>query len=506
MSLLSRIFDRTIEERSRPSPTDDYWYGDIGQMTLAGKQINANTAMQIGAVFACVRVLAESISTLPCLMYERTENGRNRADNHPIAELLRYQPNSWQTAVEFWDMMIGHAALRGNSFAEIVPGPRGFADQLVPLHPDRVTVNYLKSGIPDFEYRQPNGTKRNIPFDMMFWLKGPFDGMSVITAARESFGLAMATEEHAARLFGQGVQISGVLEHPERLDDEVAERIAKSFSRAYAGVGNAHRPAVLEEGMKWQKIGLTAEDSQFIQSRKFQRSEIAMWFRIPPHMIGDLERATFSNIEHQGIEFVVHTLRPWLVRIEQAIRRDLILAPRRYFSKFLVDGLLRGDQKSRYEAYHWGIIDGHITRNEVRELENRNPKDGLDDPLIPANMMPVGSNPETVPQSSSDNGGRVRQLLGVSAERIVRRQVKAITKSASTMQGDELVSWMRRYMDHQIPFIAENLAIDQDSAKRLCDVSANEIAASDEIIELMGQWEENRASQIVQYVENLQCQ
>lgn len=499
MSFLSRLI--TQEERSRPSPTDDFWYGETGQMTWAGKQVSADTAMSIGAVFSCLRVLSESISTLPCLMYERTATGRKRSGAHPLAELLRYQPNQRQTAVEFWDMMVGHAALRGYAFAEIIPGARGFADQLVPLHPDKVTVSYLKSGKPDFLYEEPDGKKRPIPFDMMFWIKGPFEGLSVISAARESFGLAMATEEHAARLFGQGVQISGVLEHPNRLDDESAERIAKSFSKAYAGVGNSHRPAVLEEGMKWTKIGLTAEDSQFIQSRKFQLNEIARWFRIPPHMIGDLERSTFSNIEHQSIEFVTHTLRPWLVRIEQAIRRDLIIAKQVYYAEFLVDGLLRGDQKARYDAYNTGIQAGFLTRNEAREIENWNPIEGLDEPLVPLNMTPVGSAPIEQPQQ--DQQSREKLLLASAAERIVKRQIKAISKSLKELGKDEFNTWTRRYMEHQVPFVSEQLVISQEEARKLCEVTGNEIVQSENIVELLDNWGNSRAEQVVKYVEML---
>lgn len=518
--ILERIFSaQHHEERSRPAPDDDFWYGDYGQQTNSGVRIDASTALQIGAVFSCVRVLSESISSLPCLMYEKTETGRRRTENHPLSDLLHYQPNNYQTAVEFWDMMVGHMALRGRSYAEIIQGPRGFADQLIPLHPDRVQVKYNRRGRPDYTYTEPDGTKRDIPWEYMFDVKGPLDGVSVVTAARESFGLAKATEEHAARLFGQGIQLSGVLEHPNRLDDESADRIAKSFSKAYSGVGNAHRPAVLEEGMKWNKIGLTAEDSQFIQSRKFQLNEIARWFRMPPHLIGDLERATFSNIEEMGINFVVHTLRPWLVRIESAIRRDLIVNTNRFYSEFLVDALMRGDIKSRYDAYNVGIQAGILAPNEPRQWENLNPKEGLDEPLRPLNMVPVNQAQEEQPQQQQptpqpsqmeeseaepQQDNRFMKLLKVGAERVLNKEIKAIRASAKKLNEPEFNKWLEDFYTKHIDFVSENLCISNDDAKRLCDASMNEIrqTSNSEVCNLVDEWQSQRSEQIIKYVSN----
>ena len=482
MAILERIFAGT-ETRSQPSPIDDYWYGDYGEETASGTRINAATALQISAVFACVRVLAESVSSLPCIMYERTAKGRQRAGSHPLADLLHYQPNPYQTAIEFWDMLIGHAALRGRAYAEIIPGARGFVDRLMPLHPDRVRTSYRRDGRPDYEYTELNGTKRPIAFDYMFTFSGPMDGISVVAAARESFGLAKATEEHAARMFGQGIQISGVLEHPKRLDEATSKRIADSFSRAYAGVRNSHKPAVLEEGMKWTALGLTAEDSQFIQSRKFQINDIARWFRIPPHMVGDLERATFSNIEHQGIEFVTHTLRPWLVRIEMAIRRDLIIAQGRFYAEFLVDALMRGDTKSRYEAYNVGINSGILAPNEPREWENLNPLEGLDEPLRPMNMTPVSQAAAapaapalpTTPAATTASR-RMVDLLRVSVSRVVNKEARAISRAAGKMTGDEFDAFLTEFYRDHAAFVADQLCIDHNAAIRLCETSRNEVA------------------------------
>jgi HK97 family phage portal protein len=439
-------------------------------------------------------------------MYERTSKGRQRAGAHPLSDLLHYQPNLYQTAIEFWDMMIGHAALRGRAYAEIIPGARGFVDQLVPLHPDRIEVSFRRDGRPDYTYTESDGTKRPIAFEYMFTFAGPMDGVSVVSAARESFGLAKATEEHAARLFGQGIQISGVLEHPKRLDDATSKRIAESFAHAYGGVNNAHKPAVLEEGMKWQKMGLTAEDSQFIQSRKFQINEIARWFRVPPHMVGDLERATFSNIEHQGIEFVTHTLRPWLVRIEMAIRRDLIVAQGKFYAEFLVDALMRGDTKSRYDAYNVGIQSGILAPNEPRAWENLNPLDGLDEPLRPLNMTSVSQAIEDVPASqptqSAQASRRTLDLLRVAATRVVNKESKAITRAAGKMGAEEFNTFVTDFYDDHAAYVAEQLCISHTKAIRLCETCRTEVLQVDQadVANLMTEWLTNdRIDQVVQY-------
>jgi HK97 family phage portal protein len=219
-----------------------------------------------------------------------------------------------------------------------------------------------------------------------------FAGVSVATYARETLGLAMATEAHGARLFSAGALFRGILQHPGKLkDDKAARRMRESFDEAFRGDG-AHQTALLEEGVKYEKIGMTAEDSQFLGTREFQAHEIARWFRMPPHKVGLLDKATFSNIEHQALEYVVDTLLPWLVRWEQRCSVSLLSKSEQdeYFFEFLVDGLLRGDQAARYKAYKDAVLTGFMSRNEVRAKENLNPEPGLDEFLTPLNMAAAG--------------------------------------------------------------------------------------------------------------------
>jgi HK97 family phage portal protein len=373
-------------------------YQPITGLTLSGQRVTPDSSLRTAAVYACVRVLTETIASLPLIVYRREDNGgKTRARNHPLFTLLHDQPNNWQTAYEFIEMMQGHLELRGNAYAEIIPGRRGFVDQLIPLHPDKVEVEVLKNGQLDYLYRERPGNIRRIEQDMMFHVRGwgsnGYVGASPIALAAEAVGMSLAAQEYGARFFENDASPGGVLEHPGTLKDDAAtERMRKSWQEAHTGK-NRGKIAILEEGLKYTKIGLTNKDAQFLESRKFQAEEIARIFRVQPHKIGLLDKATFSNIEHQAIEFVVDTIRPRVRRWEQAIQRDLILQKGTFFAEFLIDGLLRGDIKSRYEAYKIALggagSPAFMRVNEVRVTENMNPIGPEGDQLVtPMNVQP----------------------------------------------------------------------------------------------------------------------
>ncbi len=491
MSLLARLLNPTIEAGS-PGPADDYWYTELsaGGIAQTGIRVDAVRALNASAVYACVKVLAESVASLPLITYEvQGDGGKHRATDHPLFELLHDQPNAFQSSFEFREMMMGHVALSGNAYAQIIPGRRGFAEQLIPLHPDRMRAEKLVNGRLRYVYNREDGQRVDFNQEDIHHLRGwsadGVTGMSVVGLARDSIGLAIATESYGGRYFSQNAQPGGVLEHPAKLSDEAGKRITSSWQSAHAGVPNAHKVAVLEEGLKWHQIGLSNEDSQFLETRKFQIAEIARWFRIPPHMIGDLEKATFSNIEHQSINFVVHTLRPWLVRWEQAIRRDLILRPEQFTVEFVADGLLRGDTKSRYEAYSQGINAGWMTRNEVRRLENLNPLPGLDEPLAPLNMATGNPPPAAGP-------GQAQLIAEEAAGRVVRRETSAIGKAARRHSGDVEAfndSVRAFYSDHQ-GFVIETMKIEPADAERYVTRQRDEVLfAGATVIE---DWESTR--------------
>ena len=307
-------------------------------------------------------------------------------------------------------MLMAHVVLRGNGYAEIIPSAGNPVAELIPLHPDRVRPFWAPDMTVAYEYQPLDGPSRIILGSEMFHVRGlgvdGLSGLNPIRLHRETIGEDFAAQEYSARFWANDATPSGVLKIPGTLDDEAGQRLRKSWERQQTGV-NRHRPALLEDGLEYEAIGLTREDAQYVESRKFNGVQIARMFRIQPHMIGILDRATFSNIEAQGIEFVVYTMGPWLRRWEQATRRDLftVASRRTHFSEFLVDGLLRGDRKARGEFYKSGIINGWLTRNEVRRRENLNPIKGLDEPLVPVNMTLSDALAKMVEDKIDDDAG-----------------------------------------------------------------------------------------------------
>lgn len=476
---------------SVPDPTSDYWYQPRNLYSVAGVNVDPDSAMKASAVYACVRFIAETIATLPLHMYEvREDGGKNRADDHEIADLISYSPNVSQTAVEFWEMMVGLAVLRGNGYATIEPGRRGMADQLVPVHNDRMKVKRLENGKLKYEIRQADGRYEQYAQEEIFHLRGlssdGLTGVSPITLARDSVGLALATESHGARLFSQGASPGGVLEHPGKLGDEAYKNLRSSWQERNSGLENAHKTTILEEGMSWKQVGMTNEDSQFLETRKFQISEIARWFRVPPHIIGDLERSTNNNIEHQGIEVVVYTIRPWVVRIEQLVRKSLILEPKKYFAAFVLDGLLRGDAKTRAEAFQIMRQNGSLNADEWRSYENMNPiEDGSGQVYLQmSNMVPLGTEPvdqvalaeanaKAAPPAAvpPKKNAQAEQLAEKAAARIVRKEIVAVRKNAAKLAGEPegWETWLNAFYSEIAGECVRELALDAAAARRYAD-------------------------------------
>jgi HK97 family phage portal protein len=288
-------------------------------------------------------------------------------------------------------MLQGHCTLRGNAFAQIVSNARGEVTDLLPLHPDRMSIELLSDTQWRYRYTRRDGSETVLARSEVFHLRGlspdGIVGYNPITAAREAVAGGLAAQDYGMRFFMNDAAPGGWIEMPNAFpSDEKRREFREAWQRQQTG-RNRHKTAILEFGMKYHELGLKNEDIQFIETRKFSVSEIARLFRIPPHMIGDLEKATFSNIEQQSLEFVIHTLRPWLVRWEEAIRYHFLAEDDGLNVEFPVTALLRGDAQARAMYYHNGILDGWLTRNEARRMESLNPIDGLDEPLRPLNMV-----------------------------------------------------------------------------------------------------------------------
>ena len=349
----------------------------------SGEKVDEQSAMQISTVYACVRLLAETVAALPLHLYRYTDGGKGKesAFDHPLYRILYRQPNDEMSSFIWRETMMTHLLLWGNAYSQIIRDGRNNVLGLYPLLPENVEVDRDEQGQLYYIYHAytdevPGEQNQDIYFrkDEILHIPGlGFNGLvgfSPIAMMKNSLGTTLAVEKYGASFFKNGAQPSGVLEHPGVLKDP--QKIRDNWTAVYGGANNAHRVAVLEEGMAYKAISLPPEDSQFLSTRQFGVEEICRIFRVPPHMVQSLEHATFSNIEHQSIDFVVHTLTPWLVRFEQAITKDLLLEEEQdvLFPKFNVDGLLRGDYQSRMNGYATGISNGFLSPNDIHRLEN----------------------------------------------------------------------------------------------------------------------------------------
>ena len=390
--------------RSRDKPqnrTTGSAYSFFFGGSAAGKRVNERSAMQMTAVYSCVRILAEAVAGLPLHLYRYKEDGgKEKALDHPLYLLLHDEPNPEMSSFVFRETLMTHLLLWGNAYAQIIRNGRGEVMALYPLMPDRMAVDRDDKGQLYYEYTtsaddapiSKGSIVRLKPSDVLHIPGLGFDGLvgySPIAMAKNAIGLAIATEEYGSKFFANGAQPSGVLEHPGTIKDP--QRVRDSWMSQFGGSANSNKIAVLEEGVKYTPISISPEQAQFLETRKFQINEIARIFRVPPHMVGDLEKSSFSNIEQQSLEFVKYTLEPWLVRWEQSIQRTLFSADekKRYFVRFNVEGLLRGDYASRMNGYAVGRQNGWMSANDIRELENldRIPaEEGGDLYLINGNM------------------------------------------------------------------------------------------------------------------------
>lgn len=395
--LLAGVFSRENMTDGASEARSDSIMGSLMAHRGAGS-VTPSSAMQIATVFSCVRVLAESLASIPLILYERERRNKKRAVNHPMYSLLHDLPNPEMTSFEVRTLLMGHAVTWGNGYAQKVLNGRGQVAEIWPLRPDKMSVSRGLNGDLLYTYQHESDGTIRFSRDRILHLRGlGFDGVQGYSPIRlMSRGMALANnmEEYGNKFYENGARPSIALIHPQKLSQDAYNRLRDTWEARHMGAENAHRMALLEGGLDIKTFGIPPQDAQFLQTQKYQRSQIAGIFRVPLHMINDLERATFSNIEHLSLEFVTFTLQPWLVMWEQAIFRDLIPPNERgrYFAEFLVDGLLRGDTESRYRAYNSAITTGWMMPNEAREKENLNPLDGGDVLLRPLNMAPTAPN------------------------------------------------------------------------------------------------------------------
>lgn len=523
---------------------DDRWYtGWESGPTASGKSVNYSTALKVSAYYACVKLISDTIGILPKHVMERMTDGtREKAENHPLYDLVHQQPNPMQTSIEFFAMMTAHVVMRNRAYAKIVPGPRGFADQVWPLHPDNVSIEHLSGGGYRYKVREGGGEKTYNDEDILH-LRGfqqdSIEGLDMLPLMRESIGVASATMEYRAKFFGNDASPSGVLKKAGKLSPEGQKNLKESWMAAHRG---GHSIAVLEDGLDWQSIGIDPQKAQLIQSEEFNAEDICRWLGVPPFMIGLTSKSTSwgTGIEQQNIGFVQYTLLPLVERWEQAISRDLILAPKKYYVDFVLDGLLRGDSAQRYSVYSIGRELGMFTPNDLLRLENMNPRtdpggdayigdmgrslspaqigqaepeeeepeEGAEEEVPPANESTAVLHPgdgksgeafvkfteaKTAFDVRIDPAANV--FLIDAAARVVRKEIAATTKAAKKFKGSEWAVEVHKFYSDHPPFVSEMLHISLGAALGYCGDQEHELAMNGPAC--MTDWETRRVKDLV---------
>lgn len=406
MNLLGRLALRMMGMASPPGPTDSFWYNAIGTATSSGERVTAAVAEQVAAVHRGKQIIAEGVAKMPCELFKRLpKDRREEAPDHPFAPVLRLAANETDTPIDLWDQVLGSAVLRGRGYAEMIPGPRTFADQLVFLPFDTVEEKRFKGPKKRLTYvvRRADGEKVPLGPDRVFRLCGPDGGKSLLDRMRETVGSARAAEAFGGEQFSKAPMMAGILSPKAgvTMTQEALLAAANAFREANSGPRGRNRVAVLP-GLEYHAMGMTLKDAQFLELRKFSREEIAIFLGVPPHKLGVMDKASYASVEAQNRALVDDCLQPWATRLEQAIAMQILapisvargLAPDAYFVKFNFDELLRGTMAERAEAESKWIMAGVLSQNECREMEDRDPIPGLDKPLVPAsNARPAGDAP-----------------------------------------------------------------------------------------------------------------
>lgn len=418
---MRHLFRRPRAGSAERDPSDDFWYQSAPTVTAAGVPVSPAVALQVAVVYDCLQVLSQPLASLPFKIFRRRPDGGKEEVEHPVADLLRTRPNPEQTGYEFRGMMQWNLALYNNAYAEIRGGARYGVGELWPLHPSLVTPRRRDNG--EIWYEIHDGGLRRLREDQIWHLKGlplAADGL-LGTPPWEccpgAIATSVAAQDYAARFFANSGISGGVIEAGEKTqfkDDLQKERFMAAWRKARTGK-HAHRDGLLEFGMKYHPHMINNEQAQFTESRKELALEITRIWHIPPHKVGILDNAHHNNIEHQALEFVSETLLPWLVLWEQAIARDLIVdSEGDFIPEFNVAGILRGDLKSRYDAYAIGRQWGWLSVNEVRALENLNPIEGGEAYMVPLNMSPADRRaPTEAPKKGNGDARAYPSLPGL---------------------------------------------------------------------------------------------
>ena len=484
MSVLSSIFAVTTSVSDLVNPRLWLTEAAAGTSTYAGVTVNPQTAVGLASYYACMRAISEDVGRLPLITYKRMGRGKDRQTGHYLYPMLHDAPNDMMTSMALRETMTQHAMGWGDGYGKMRRATGGRVRAIEPMHPSRVTIERSATSV---QYRIAGSEFEDehvVQDKDMIHIHGLGDdgirGYSVATIAAESLGLSIGAQTYGSTFFGNGTTINGVLEHPESLTDEALKHLRESWSDRHGGPANAHKPAILEEGMQWKQIGVPPEDAQFLETRQFQTEEVCRWFRITPHKIQHLLHATYSNVEHLALDYVNDTLMPWLVRWEQEINRKLFAREPDVFAEHLVDGLLRGDTTARGEYYTKRFHLGTLSQNDIRELENENPIEDGDTYYIPANLVRTedaaegnaqtapaaaipepgtGGQPQPDPQVPNSARVDLRPVAEDAVDRFMRKETKAASRAHGRYKGNRVAfqEWEGKFYAEHVAFVAATL-------------------------------------------------
>jgi HK97 family phage portal protein len=461
MGIFSAVDRRSTSSLSNP----DQWFINMvnGNPTSSGVRVDEDEALSLSTVFAAVRIISETLGSVPVKLYERVaERTKRDARNNVIYQLLHDEPNEEQTPLEFYEMVQGFAELAGTGYAEIIRDGTGRGREMWPIPTQRVTPIRLRSGSLVYRVTYPNGPDRTIPYEDMLTVRGfsrdGVSGLKVVDTMREPLGIAKALDMFAGSYFGNGAEPGGIIKSPKKLTDDAKKRLKDGWQARHGGASKRNRVALLEEGIEWIATTVDPEKSQAMEARKFSVNEVARIFNLPPHILKDLERATFSNVEQQALDFVTVSMRPRFVRFAQALEKKLILPSQRsrLYIEHVIEALLVGDIKTRFDSYAVGKQNGWLSANDIREKENQNPIEGGDEYLVQVNMIPTLLLPGLYggPQAGQGSGsnsaraalteavrrrleGSYARLFEDAAARAVRAEVDAVRKLLKRSAGSD---------------------------------------------------------------------
>lgn len=487
------------------SPWGDFWFTPIGSNTASNVRVNGDNAMRLSTVYACIRVLSETFAMLPFQLSQVVNGKRTYITDHWLYQLLHLRPNQYQNAFEWHEMMIGHLALRGNAYNRIVTAGDGSIAAFIPIHPDRVKMEIASDGGYRYRVHNQDGSWTIYARGDIWHLRGlssdGYMGLTPIEIHSQTIGLGIGVNEYAARYFANNASPGGGwIEHPSYFKDKADRDIFKdSWQTAYSG-GNRHKTAILEFGMKYHDLPVKNNEAQFLETRQFQVIDICRIFRVPPHLVMDLTRGTFSNIEQQSLEFMSYTMAPWAGRVEASIIADFLPENDGWQVEYDFTHLMRGDAASRSKYYQTGIVAGWLTRNEARVAEGYEKLDGLDDPLMPLNMAPAGETPqETVPgeieqdpdSDAEDPDGEgvapaVHRIAASTATRIIRKEIAAARRA---LDEPDAVKRLTDFYASHAELVSDAFAVDMPTARAWCDAQLQVLHTAPSPLQALRQWE-----------------